>query len=103
PRKRPKCGTEVHVKPRLCDLCGELADPYFLSPRYAGVSNFFTKLVELTPEQRAKAEIFIQRKRQATICSRHFEKETKKINDDRLRAEKTLVDHVSRVDEETIK
>ncbi|GMR31306.1 hypothetical protein PMAYCL1PPCAC_01501, partial [Pristionchus mayeri] len=57
---------------RSCDLCGEIADPFFLSPVYTGASNFFNKLIELTPEQRAKSEVFIKNKWQATICWRHF-------------------------------
>ncbi|GMR38138.1 hypothetical protein PMAYCL1PPCAC_08333, partial [Pristionchus mayeri] len=58
---------------RMCDLCGEQTMKCYCSPvQSSHASAFFSRLIELTPQQRAKTELYIKQERSAIVCPRHF-------------------------------
>ncbi|GMR57696.1 hypothetical protein PMAYCL1PPCAC_27891, partial [Pristionchus mayeri] len=71
----------AQTKHRFCDLCGEFVDQYMLSPVYPRAYKFFTKLVDLTAQQRAKTWVFINTNVRATICSQHVKPASATVSD----------------------
>ncbi|GMR34806.1 hypothetical protein PMAYCL1PPCAC_05001, partial [Pristionchus mayeri] len=58
---------------RVCDLCRQQSIRFYCSPSQPSQAlDFIGKLVELTPSQRAKIELYFKNNRSAVICPRHF-------------------------------
>ncbi|GMS82969.1 hypothetical protein PENTCL1PPCAC_5144, partial [Pristionchus entomophagus] len=58
---------------RRCDLCGEIANPFCLSPKDQLIApKFFDNLIDLTPEQRDRYEDYLQKGVRATVCRKHL-------------------------------
>ncbi|GMR49387.1 hypothetical protein PMAYCL1PPCAC_19582, partial [Pristionchus mayeri] len=63
-------------KNALCDVCGQEAFPFLISPGDSSLAwDFLNHLIGLTPTQRAKINFIVKNNRRVLICRRHYRDE----------------------------